>query len=298
MSIKKVSLLVVCSFLTIASSGCAVTWNLNEELDGSAEALSLEDSTLIELGPSTGDFRERNRIVHIKHRDLGIEKGTWWFRDSIWPYPKRIFSPPGNLRLRTKAHYYMKPQVEFLAEPGGHYLLSSVCVSTRFVQIPLGFIVIVDANSHQILAVDDFCPDCETLIGAPLSQWQCGNQDAVNLKKMPVEEFKCKCTRQLGHSRLICDAAERGIASARVALAWIYEVPNPTMSYYWYRMAEQLEGDDAFIEDARYLVKRVKDRLTESKIAEIEAMVQKHKRGTCENQLFKLHDCCWLHDCE
>lgn len=259
--------------------------------DNSTEELPAEKLAIIE--PHLGT------IAHIKHRDLDIEIGRAGFRDGQAFDPKQILTSPGNIRLRTetRGRYRIKPQVEFFAEPGGKYLLSSVCVSTRFSRkVREQFIVIVDANSQNIIATDDFCPDCEALIGTPLSQWPCNNRfGSLNSQSLIAYHFG------LASLRIICDAAERRVTSARVRLGYIYESGyegffdeirrDPFLSYYWFKMAAQQEGDDVFIEKARYLPQRVKGELTSDQIAEADQLIQNHKRGTCESQLFGAYTC-------
>ncbi len=286
MNKREAYLTAICSLVIVASAGCTTTWDLYKQLGTSAKEVSLEDMALIELEPQPDLVGFR--IAHIKHRDLGIEKGKAGFRDTQSSISS-IYLPPGNVRLRTKRVGHKKPQVEFFAEPGGKYLLSSVCVPTRYTPINRHFMAILDADSRHILAVDDFCPDCKALIGSHESNWQCTDQQLV--KKGFELVADCKYMDGLPDLRLICDAAQRGIPSAMAGLGRFYKTRDYEQSYYWYSMAAQQEIDDYFIFVGRSWSLKMKNKLTLGEVAQVRVWLLKEKPRNCEKHLFEMFDC-------
>lgn len=269
--------------VSITLVGCySKTWRLHEEKGLNMKDFPPEQLALIEQHP----YAPSPEISYIKHKELGIDKGSIYIQGRR--IAVRIFTPPGNIRLRTIYNGYYKPQLDFFAESGTKYHVAYVCISTRFTaetKKASGYIAILEAKSQKIIAVEVSCPDCEAIIGTPLSQSSC-----------PILRLDPNFPRYgtpVTAYRSLCYAAERNVASARMGLGWHYERggnyylrQDRVLAFFWYKMASEQQGDDEYKSSAKSSLQWVKEKMEPDQIEKAELLLQNYKPGDCERQFF------------
>ena len=262
-------------FTSVLMMSCGLTWRIQELPDAQATGLTRDRVAIIESQPG----RKSPGIKTFKHFELGIELESAGHRHNDAYARTRVETPPGDVEIGVVFPHNIRtyyPVVEFTAEPGQRYFLTWICV-------PYPFAAITDADSSKVLAMDTFCPDCDGMIGKPVTS----NSECLRHTQPPwmepdekahwlpwALEYRAQIIRNL------CYAADRGITGARMRLAELSDFGtyrNPVQAYLWYRLVAL--SDDHRAEEAQGRLERL--QLTPIQLQQAKELFDTWEQGKC-----------------
>jgi len=212
----------------------ACTWKITD----TASDTSAVSQQLAKLEKLKG--RRSPGVKTFYHVDLDIYKEVSGSRWNDLGAPYLVEFPPGKVQIGVvfpKIPYIYYPEVEFEAKPGHNYWLTWVCA-------PYPYVVIVDALTSRVVALDTYCAVCQKLIGLKISP----DNECLLKRIQPPWMKPDETTHWMGWYqertnqmfRDLCRAAEQDIKIARKRLGTLYTlgmygVPQDTvLGNFWY----------------------------------------------------------------
>jgi len=269
-------LLVATSLL----SACAGSWVI--ESAGTGAVSNGTQPAVIE----TLQTRRSPGIKTFTHYDLGISRESPGSRHNDSYAARQVQTPPGKVAIgvvfpQGKRVYY--PEVEFDAVSGHRYQITWMC-------LPFPYVVVIDAGSGEIVAVDSYCPDCNGLVGSALlpdseclSRMQPRWLEPDNTTSRNSEWFSWAQESLYQNYRDLCFAAEHGLSAAMMNLAFEYEhgfgaiQKDLVRAYVWYRLAV----DSGFVQAIADLERIERMPLSQEQLREAEHLLKAQAPGWC-----------------
>lgn len=225
--------ILLCYLLT----ACGGTWRVPDDVYADDKAV------YIQKHPD----RYSPRIKSVWHLQLGAYRGDGNIDNAI-ASADELATRPGLVRLGTVAketweYRYMR-EIEFEAQAAGRYYLTWAC-------IPYPYIFLLRQGTDEIVASDQYCPECTRFIGnrmpaenvchgagfsGPEPKFLSGPGFSTNTLMAWWAESRKKLLWD------VCAAAEAGVPGARLWLADMYYMgnpafanprPDPVLAYIW-----------------------------------------------------------------
>jgi len=230
---------------------CGGTWDLRSEVSDSKADIKDSQMATIEQHPT----RHSPKIKTFRHFDLGIYKESAGSRHNDAYAQRRVRTPPGEIQIGVTFPgipriYY--PEIEFTAASKHNYFLTWVC-------IPYPFLAVADSQSETIVAMDSYCPDCNGLIGRPLSpRTECSKQfyppwmKSEEKKNTGLWRLLWSMELNMQRYRNLCFAAEHGVTAAMMRMGDLYSKgiygvkKDPERAYIWHRLATEAGDAEAW----------------------------------------------------
>jgi hypothetical protein len=266
---------------------CGGTWDLRSDVSASKADITDSQMAIVEQHPT----RRSPKIKTFRHFDLGIYKESAGSRHNDAYARSRVQTPPGIIQIGTTFPGFPRiyyPEIEFTADPKHTYYLTWAC-------IPYPFLAIADAQSETIVAMDSYCPDCNGLVGRPLSpRTECSNrfQPPWMKPKEKPDVLLWPVELDMQRYRNLCYAAEHGIIAAMMRMGELYWIgmygvkEDPVRAYIWYRLAKDT-GDAEAIRKVKNLKNNA---LSANQLQQAERLFQAWQAGQCEKDLQTMSD--------